>query len=100
LIALRKASGLSRKQLAKAAGVQQADISKIERGIVNATIGTIAKLAQPLGAQVRMLPRGLPVAAWDNGCPERPAEPSRYGVLPRGPVSDRIAFSLQMHLVL
>ena len=60
LIALRKASGLSQKQLAKASGVQQADISRMERGIVNPTIGTIEKLAQPLGAQVRMLPRGVP----------------------------------------
>ena len=63
LIALRKASGLSQKQLAKASGVQQADISKIERGIVNATIGTIEKLAQPLGAQVRILRRDLAAAA-------------------------------------
>ena len=63
LIGLRKASGLSQKQLAKASGVQQADISKIERGIVNPTIGTIEKLAQPLGAQVRMLPRGVPSVA-------------------------------------
>lgn len=63
LIALRKAHGLSQTQLAKASGVQQADISRIERGIVNPTIATIEKLAQPMGAQVRMLPRGLPAAA-------------------------------------
>jgi DNA-binding XRE family transcriptional regulator len=62
LIALRKASGLSQKQLASESGVQQADISKIERGLVNPTIGTIEKLARPLGAQVRMLPRGVPAA--------------------------------------
>ena len=60
LIALRQASGLSQEQLAKASGVQQADISRIERGIVTPTIGTIEKLVQPLGAQVRMLPRGGP----------------------------------------
>ncbi len=57
LIALRKARGLSQKQLASAAGVQQADISKIERGLVNPTIRTLEKLARPLCGQVRMLPR-------------------------------------------
>jgi DNA-binding XRE family transcriptional regulator len=63
LIALRKARGLSQKQLARESGVQQADISKIERGLVNPTIGTIEKLARPLCAQVRMLPRDVPAAA-------------------------------------
>jgi len=62
LITLRNARGLSQTQLAEASGVQQEDISKIERGAVKSTIGTIEKLAQPLGAQVRMLPRGLPAA--------------------------------------
>ena len=63
LLALRKARGLTQKQLAEESGVQQADISKIERGLVNPTIGTVEKLAQPLCAQVRMLPRDVPVAA-------------------------------------
>lgn len=62
LIALRKARGLSQKQLASESGIQQADISKIERGLVNPTIGTIEKLARPLCAQVRMLPRAEPAA--------------------------------------
>lgn len=60
LIALRKARGLSQKELANESGVQQADISKIERGLVNPTIGTVEKLARPLCAQVRMLPRDVP----------------------------------------
>jgi len=63
LIALRKARGLSQKQLASASGVQQADISRIERGLVNPTIGTVEKLARPLRAQVRMLPRDVRAAA-------------------------------------
>jgi DNA-binding XRE family transcriptional regulator len=63
LLKLRKARGLSQKQLATQSGVQQADISKIERGLVNPTIGTVEKLARPLCAQVRMLPRDVSAAA-------------------------------------
>jgi len=56
LIALRKARRLSQKQLAKASG-GAAGGHQQDRARHRPTIGTIEKLAQPLGAQVRMLPR-------------------------------------------
>ncbi|MEJ7797797.1 MAG: helix-turn-helix transcriptional regulator [Solirubrobacteraceae bacterium] len=45
LIALRKARGLSQEQLAKASGVQQADISKIEQG--RRRVAVAALVCQP-----------------------------------------------------
>jgi DNA-binding XRE family transcriptional regulator len=49
---LRKAAGLTQRQLAAKSGVQQADISRIEVGDANPTLATIAALAYALGAQV------------------------------------------------
>ncbi len=56
MIRLRKARGMTQALLAEASGVQQADISKIERGVVNPTIATVNKIAGALHGQLRMLP--------------------------------------------
>ncbi|HEX9240982.1 MAG TPA: helix-turn-helix domain-containing protein [Anaeromyxobacter sp.] len=51
---LRKAAGLTQRQLAASSGVQQADISRIEAGDANPTLATIAALAYALGAEVTL----------------------------------------------
>ncbi len=53
---LRKAGGLTQRQLAAKSGVQQADISRIEAGDANPTLATIAALAYALGAEVALEP--------------------------------------------
>ncbi len=63
---LRKAAGLTQRQLAAKSGVQQADISRIEAGDANPTLATIAALAYALGAQLALEPSR-----------ERDAEPRR-----------------------
>ncbi len=55
---LRKAAGLTQRQLAANSGVQQADISRIEAGDANPTLATIAALAYALGAEVALEPSG------------------------------------------
>ncbi len=53
---LRKAAGLTQRQLAAKSGVQQADISRIEAGDANPTLATIAALAYALGAELALEP--------------------------------------------
>ena len=53
---LRKAAGLTQRQLAAKSGVQQADISRIEAGDANPTLATIAALAYALGAEIALEP--------------------------------------------
>lgn len=56
---LRKAAGLTQRQLAARSGVQQADISRIEAGDANPTLATVAALAYALGAEpsLEVVPR-------------------------------------------
>lgn len=54
---LRKRQNLSQPQLAKRAGVEQADISRIERGIGNPTEDTLARLAEALGVELALVDR-------------------------------------------
>lgn len=56
VIELRRAAGLTQRQLAAKSGVQQADISRIEAGDANPTLATIAALAYALGAEVALEP--------------------------------------------
>ena len=56
---LRRAAGLTRRQLAAKSGIQQADISRIEAGDANPTLATIAALAYALGAELSLQPRRL-----------------------------------------
>jgi DNA-binding XRE family transcriptional regulator len=55
---LRKERHLTQKQLAAASGINQAEISRIERGQTNPTASTLAALLAPLGARVGVVPRG------------------------------------------
>ena len=52
LAVLRKRRGLTQVELAAQSGVEQADISKIERGISNPTEDTLARLGKVLGARL------------------------------------------------
>jgi len=54
---LRKERHLTQKQLAAASGINQAEISRIERGQTNPTASTLAALLAPLGARVGVVPR-------------------------------------------
>ena len=50
--AARALSGMSQKQLAAASGIDQSDISKIERGVANPSVATLERLAKALGGQL------------------------------------------------
>src|SRR6266545_6284267 len=56
LLSLRKARGLTQRQLAQKAGIQQSEISRIEAAHANPTLGTVSALARALGAEVRLVP--------------------------------------------
>ena len=48
----RALSGMSQKQLAAAAGMDQSDISKIERGTANPSVSTLERIAGALGGRL------------------------------------------------
>ena len=50
--AARAAAGISQKQLAARSGIDQSDISKIERGIANPSVATLDRIAKALGGQL------------------------------------------------
>ena len=52
MLALRKARGLTQRQLAQKTGVNQSEISRIEGGSANPTMSTVAVLAGALGAEL------------------------------------------------
>jgi DNA-binding XRE family transcriptional regulator len=55
--ALRKQHKLTQKQLAAASGINQGEISRIERGQTNPTAATLAALLAPLGARLGVVTR-------------------------------------------
>ncbi len=59
--AARAAAGISQKQLAALTGIDQSDISKIERGIANPSVATLDRIANALGGQL-MISIKLPAA--------------------------------------
>lgn len=50
----RNKVGVTQKQLAEKTGIYQADISKIERGLSNPSIGTLQRLADGMGLQIEI----------------------------------------------
>lgn len=50
--AARAAAGISQKQLAALTGIDQSDISKIERGVANPSVATLQRIAKALGGQL------------------------------------------------
>lgn len=57
LVDMRERHGLTQAQLAERCGVNQADISRIERGSTSPTTRTLQKIADALGADVRLVER-------------------------------------------
>lgn len=56
LVAARKTRQLSQGQLASITGIDQAAISRIERGQTNASIETVSRLSKPLGLHLALVP--------------------------------------------
>jgi DNA-binding XRE family transcriptional regulator len=57
IIELRESHGLTQAQLAERCGVDQADISRIERGSTSPTTRTLQRIAEALDADVRIVGR-------------------------------------------
>ena len=57
VIELREKHGLTQAQLAERSGIDQADISRIERGATNPTARTLQRIADALEADVRLVAR-------------------------------------------
>lgn len=51
IIERRKALGMTQDELAETTGVSQPEISRIERGATNPTVGTVVRLAKGLNAR-------------------------------------------------
>ena len=60
--AARAMAGLSQKELAAMTGIDQSDLSKIERGVANPSVSTLERIAAALGAQLTIT-IALPPAA-------------------------------------
>lgn len=56
LAAARKERRMSQHVVAERAGVQQAEISRIERGVSNPTVDTISKVVHALGMKLTLSP--------------------------------------------
>ncbi len=52
--AARAQAGLSQKQLSSISGIDQSDLSKIERGVANPSVGTLSRIASALGGKLRI----------------------------------------------
>ena len=50
--AARARKGISQKELSDLTGIDQSDLSKIERGIANPSVNTLNRIAQALGAKL------------------------------------------------
>lgn len=57
LIALREQHGLTQAELAERCGIDQGDISRIERGATSPTARTLQRIADALDADVRLVTR-------------------------------------------
>lgn len=51
----RSKAGLTQSQLAEATGIDQSDISKIERGAANPSINTLSRIAEALDAELQIV---------------------------------------------
>jgi DNA-binding XRE family transcriptional regulator len=62
VIELREKQNLTQVELAEKAGVPQAQIRRIELGVVSPTSATLGKIAEALGADLRLVERPQPSA--------------------------------------
>jgi len=81
LLAFRVARQLSQVELARTSGVQQAEISRLERGRGNPTFKTLSALGQVLGFELTAVPPGTthPITLSEQE-PEARPEPTRAPV--------------------
>src|SRR5690606_6744689 len=56
IAAARKARRLTQPVLSELTGIQQAEISRIERGVGNPTVATLLRLADALGQRLTLVP--------------------------------------------
>ena len=56
VMTLREERGLTQGQLAELSGIDQADISRIERGAANPTAKTLQRIADALDSRVALIP--------------------------------------------
>ena len=54
IVKVRKAKGITQRQLSISTGITQADISRIERGVRNPSIAVIEKLVKGLGMRLKI----------------------------------------------
>ena len=54
VMSARAEKGFTQKELARASGINQADISKIEKGIANPTVTTLKRIASALGMKLHV----------------------------------------------
>ena len=54
IVKVRKAKGITQRQLSISTGITQADISRIERGVRNPSIAVIEKLVKGLGMRLKV----------------------------------------------
>jgi len=54
----RRAGGLTQVALAERSGVDQAEISRLERGASNPTVTTLVRLSSALGQRITLEPAG------------------------------------------
>ena len=54
LTALRKANGMTQKELAERSGVRQSNISRIEKGVCTPTLITLQELAKGFGKKLKI----------------------------------------------
>jgi DNA-binding XRE family transcriptional regulator len=75
---LRKALGLTQRQLAARSGIQQAEISRIEAGSSNPTLSTLDALSHALDAELSLAPRVRRVARDVGSSPPRRAKHAKF----------------------
>ena len=63
VVELREKHHLTQVELAEKTGIPQAQISRIEGGVTSPTSATLAKIAEALGADLRLVERRHPRSA-------------------------------------
>ena len=54
IMELRKKNGMSQEELANKVGIDQSDLSKIEKGLANPSVKTINRIAKGLGIKTEI----------------------------------------------
>jgi transcriptional regulator with XRE-family HTH domain len=62
VVELREKHRLTQVKLSEKTGIAQGQISRIERGVISPTSATLAKIAEALGADLRLVERQPPKA--------------------------------------